>query len=92
MAKPSLQFVGALRRYGAASEDNATQLATWKAAALTAIAAGNGGQIISGSGNGVAFAQTSGLTNLEWFEVLDSAIQYLDAGLTPSSRTIARII
>ena len=92
MAAPSLQFIAALRRYGAETPANKKQLQDWKTTALAAIADGQGGQIISGSGNGVSFTQTSGMTNLEWFEALDSALQYLAAGLTPSSRTIARII
>ena len=92
MAAPSMQFLAALRRYGAESPARRKQLEDWKLAALTAIAAGESGQVISGSGNGVAFAQTAGMTNLEWFTALDQALQYLAAGLTPSSRTYARII
>ena len=90
MANAGIQFIAALRRYGAESPANKKQLQDWQAAALTAIGAGECGQIVSGSGNGVSFAQTSGMTNMEWFQALDSAIQYLDAGLTPTSRTYAR--
>lgn len=92
MAHPGIQFTASLRRYGAASPANKKQLQDWRDAALTAIAAGESGQIVNGSGNGIAFTQTAGMTNLEWFTVLDEALQYLDAGLTPSSRTYARII
>lgn len=91
MAHPGMHFIAALRRYGAESPTNKTQLQTWKAEALVAIGNGESGQVVSGSGNGVSFAQTSGMTNLEWFTALDEALQYLDAGLTPSSRTYARI-
>jgi len=92
MAAAGIQFIGALRRYGAESPANKKQLEDWKRAALTSIASGNGGQIVSGSGNGVAFTQTAGMTNQEWFAALDEALQYLAAGLTPSSRTYGRII
>lgn len=91
MAGPGLQFISALRRYGAESAANKKQLQDWKSAALSAIAEGQGGQIVSGSGNGVTFTQTAGMTNLEWFQALDDALQYLAAGITPTTRTFARI-
>lgn len=92
MANPGIQFIAALRRHGAASPANKKQLQDWKTAALTAIGNGESGQLVSGSGNGVAFQQSAGMTNLEWFTALDQALQYLDAGLTPSSRTYGRVI
>ena len=92
MAAPPLKFIAALRRHGAESPANKKQLQDWKAAALTAIANGESGQVVSGSGNGVSFAQTAGMTNQEWFSALDDALQYLEAGLTPSSRTYASIV
>lgn len=92
MAHPGIQFIAALRRYGASSPANRKQLEDWRDAALRAIANGDSGQIVSGSGNGVTFSQTAGMTNLEWFTALDQTLQYLDAGLTPTSRTLARIV
>lgn len=92
MANPGTKFVAALRRFGAESPGNKKQLQDWKMAALTAIGEGNSGQIVSGSGNGLAFSQTAGMTNLEWFTALDEALQYLDAGLTPPTRTFARVV
>lgn len=94
MAHPGLVFVGRLRRHGALSPGNKKQLQDWKAEALADMAENKGGDVISGSGNGVAFAKSMGggtMTNKDWFEVLDDALLYLDAGLTPSSRTYARI-
>lgn len=92
MAAPSMQFIAALRRHGASSPANRKQLEDWKAETLAAIANGESGQVVNGSANGVSFSQTTGMTNLEWFSALDSTLQYLDAGLTPTSRTYARII
>lgn len=92
MANPGIKFISALRRHGAESPANKKQLQDWKSAALAAIGDGQGGQIVSGSGNGVSFTQTSAMTNTEWFQALDEALQYINAGLTPSSRTYARIV
>ena len=95
MAHPGMVFVGRLRRYGAESPANKKQLQDWKAEALAEIAENKGGDILSGSGNGVSFAKSMGgasMTTKDWFEALDDALQYLAAGLTPSSRTYGRII
>jgi hypothetical protein len=95
MAHPGITFVARLRRHGAESAANRKQLQDWKAEALADLAENKGGDILSGSGNGVSFAKSLGggvMTNKDWFEVLDDALQYLDAGLTPSSRTYGRIV
>lgn len=92
MANPGIQFTAGLRRYGAESAANKTQLETWKTAALVAIGAGESGQAVGVSANGVSASWSQGMTNLEWFTALDSALQYLAAGLTPTSRTYARIL
>ncbi len=95
MAHPGIQFVGRLRRFGAESEENAQQLRDWKSEALADLAENKGGDILSGGGNGVSFAKSMGgstMTNKDWFEALDDALQYLAAGLTPSSRTYGRIV
>jgi len=95
MAHPGMVFVGRLRRYGLECPANKKQLQDWKAAALAEMAENKGGDILSGSGNGVAFAKAMGgasMSNKDWFEALDDALQYIAAGLTPSSRTYARII
>lgn len=95
MAHPGIVFVGRLRRYGAESAANRKQLQDWKAAALVELAENSGGDIASGSGNGLSFAKSmsgSAMTNKDWFEALDDALQYLDAGIEPSSRTYARIV
>lgn len=92
MATPGIQFTAALRRFGAESPTNKKQLRDWKTEALTAIGNGESGQAVSVSANGVSAGWSQGMTNIDWFTALDSALQYLDAGLTPSSRTVGRII
>ena len=95
MAHPGMKFVARLRRYGAESPANRKQLRDWKAEAIAEMAENKGADIISGSGNGVAFARSLGgtsMTTKDWFEALDDALVYLDAGLTPGSVTYARII
>ena len=92
MANPGRQFIGALRRFGAESDENRAELVTWKNEALRDIAANKGGHIVSGSGNGMAFTQQVSMTNAEWFNALDQAIAWLDAGIAPPSRTQARVI
>jgi hypothetical protein len=91
MAVPGNSFIAALTRYGMESDEKKAQLITWKDAALTAIAEGNGGDIASGSGNGVAFTKMIAMTTAEWFTALDRALAYANNGTLPSSRTIARL-
>lgn len=91
MASPGRKFIGALARHGAESAENKAQLVTWKGEALAEIAANKGGHIASGSGNGVAFTQMVTMTNAEWFTALDEALQWIDAGIQPSSKTYVRI-
>ena len=47
--------------------------------AYDSIVAGNGGQIVSGSGNGLSFTVANGkLTNSDWFEALELAIKRIE--------------
>jgi len=95
MAMPSLEFVGMLTRYGAESASNRKQLQDWKSATIADLAENKGAQISSGGGNGINFAIAMGASQIlphEWIMVIDKALQYLDAGLTPSSRTYGRIV
>lgn len=92
MAGVSRKFVAALYRYGAADNDNKTQLETWKAEALAAIAENKGGSTISGSANGVSFALGGeGMTNADWFMALDAALVWVEQGIAPPSVTYARV-
>lgn len=93
MAAPTRQFIGALYRYGKESPEKRAKLVAWKDAALESIADGNGGDLASGSGNGLAFTKTQGgMTNAEWFTALDQAVQAIDAGGRSPSTTYGRII
>jgi hypothetical protein len=91
MARPSTAFLKALVRYGNVSAGNVTQLETWQTAVLTEIATNKGGQMVSGSTNGSSFTQVTSMTNSEWFECLSEALEHIDRGTMPQSRTIARL-
>lgn len=93
MAAPGRTFIAALTRYGKESAEKKQTLIKWKDAALESIAEGNGGDIASGSGNGLSFTkQIGGMTNLEWFTALDQALGWIDTGILPPSKTIARVL
>lgn len=60
-------------------------------AAWDAIAEGNGAQIVSGSGNGMAFTVASGgnqMTTDKFFDVVSLALAHLDAGTFPGSAQV----
>lgn len=95
MALPSIAFLRALVRWGNLSDDNKAQLTTWQGAALESIAAGNGGMIAMGGGNGVNFQLSimpSAMTNQEWFTVLDLALNHIETGTRPANYTLARVL
>ena len=90
MAAPYHKLVNVLRRWGNESAANKSELIAWKDSAIRALA--EGGDIISGSGNGVNFAKQYSLNGTEWLAALDDALIYIEAGIAPTSRTYARII
>lgn len=93
MAAPSRQFIAALRRYGAESPEKKANLIAWKDAALESIADGGGGDLASGSGNGLSFTKMQGaMTNQEWFVALDLALAWIEAGIAPPGVILARIV
>lgn len=87
----STQEVAALVRWGNEDPANKTQLQTWRTEAIVASNSGQGGAILSGSANGVSFSQIGDMPNRERVTFLDQVLQYINAGLTPSSTTIGRI-
>jgi hypothetical protein len=91
MARPSIIFLKALVRFGRCSPSNLTQLQAWQVATLQEIATNKGGQMVSGSTNGSSFTQATSMTNSEWFEVLSEALEHIERGTMPQSRTIARL-
>lgn len=69
-------LITALYLHAKESRANLEELKCAKKQALQSIVDGNGGQVISGSGNGLSFSiNNSKLTNAEWFEALQIAIQ-----------------
>ena len=80
-----------LRRYGLRSPANLTQLETWLDAAIVSVADGNGGQVISASTNGASFSLGQGMTNAEWANSIDRALQMIEYGVPSTSRSYGRI-
>lgn len=68
------------------------QMREWKTSALASIAEGNGGQIVSGSGNGTSFAASLGMTNFQWFTALGRILRELETGASKPTQTLARIV
>ena len=65
--------------YARSSLSNKRQLECWRNTALQSIADGNGAQISSGSANGQSFGLTvAKITNTDWFEVLQSALDQVE--------------
>ena len=75
----SSSIITALVMYGKGSTANLAEMKCWQKDTLSKIAEGNGGQITSGSGNGMAFTVSdSSMTNKTWFESLTFAINKLE--------------
>lgn len=93
MAAPGRTFINSLYRYGKESSEARDKLVKWRETALESIAEGNGGDLASGSGDGMAFTKAmGGMSNAEWFTALDQAIQLIDAGIAMPSSTLGRIV
>lgn len=90
MAAPYQKLVGVLKRWGGESAANKAELVAWRDAAVRALA--EGGDIVSGSGNGVNFAKQYSLNGTEWLAALDDALRFIDLGIAPPTRTLGRII
>ena len=63
------EIESALLMYARESSANIARITQWRDAALASVAAGNGGDFISGSGNGMSFTKNTQTTNLEWFKL-----------------------
>ncbi len=90
MAAPYQKLVSILRRWGLESSEKKAELIAWKDAAIRAMA--EGGDIVSGSGNGTSFAKQYSLTGPEWLAALDEALQGIESGMPTPTRTLARIV
>ena len=90
MAAPYQKLVSIMRRWAAESDAKKAEVTAWRDAAVRAMA--EGGDIISGSGNGTSFAKQYALTGPEWLAVLDDALVFAEAGVSPPTRTLGRVI
>jgi hypothetical protein len=90
MATPA-GFTHTLRRYGLRSAENKTQLETWLDASIVSVGEGNGGQVVSASTNGASFSLGQGMTNAEFANALDYALNMIEKGINSTSRSYGRI-
>jgi hypothetical protein len=86
------QFKQFLFREASSDEAKKKELELWRAELAASIKNGDSGQITNGSGNGISFAQSAGMTNLECLSVVDYVLYCVMIGFMPSSRTLARLI
>lgn len=92
MACGSLQLQRTLIRFGNKSSANLAELEAWSEAAVREIAENKGGHTVSGTVNGISFAQQASMTNAEWAATLDVVLQHIENETMPSSRTQARLV
>ena len=69
-----------LLSYMRRSKANYNQIVAMQSRALTSIDEGRGGQIISGSGNGLTFTLGGSMSNMEFFNAIEAALQLYESG------------
>lgn len=80
------QLSKSLYRWAKNNPDNQELLETWLSQTITAIAAGNGAEVQSTSGNGIMVSfQTNKMSVMDWFKTISKALEYLEQGL-PSNK------
>lgn len=95
MAAFSQRSVRTWIRYANLSAKNLSDMKDWFAAAALDVSENKGGDIISGSTNGSAFAKSvsgSSYSVQDWMDLLDAVFSHIENGTFPTSRTYARLI
>lgn len=90
----SVPFLLTLIRYGNSSPENKAKLEAWFEAAMESVASGNGGEVVSASANGASFTKAAGqgvMTAAEWATCLDRALQHIENGTSPRTKSIAAV-
>jgi hypothetical protein len=69
-----------LYKWACGNEERIAKLESWQDSVLEQIAAGNGKEIVSTSGNGLSIGFSANQSNQDWFNVLTVALAYLNQG------------
>ncbi len=91
MAHPGTEFVASVRFWASQSPANKKAVQDAFESAMAAVLEGQGGAIMNGSGNGIAFAQTGAMTNQDAVTVYRQVLESLASGRKPTDRTYGRI-
>lgn len=87
------EFLVELKHDAASDSALRTQMVKWKREALESINDGKGAQVVSGSGNGLAYtASQLGMNNVQWYTALGRVLREIEASTTLPSRTLGRIV
>ena len=76
-----------LYKWARGNEERIAKIETWQDLALEQIAAGNGKEVASTSGNGVSITFSANQSNQDWFNTLTQALAYLTQG-APVSKVV----
>jgi len=91
MASASINDIKNVIRYANLSAENLAAVEAAFSAAMVEINANLGGNLISGSTNGSTFTTDRSMTISQYATMLRIALEHIEAGTTPQSRTIARL-
>jgi hypothetical protein len=81
-----------LRRYGERSAKNKRNLEKWLDESIESMGKNDGAQVSSASSNGASFSyRPDGMTNDEWSNCIDEALQMIENGIKSTSVSYGQI-
>ena len=92
MANASISDIKNVIRYAKISVENLALVEAAFSAAMVEMNANLGGNLVSGSTNGSTFTTDRSMTISQYATMLRLALEHIDAGTKPQSRTIARLV
>ena len=91
MANASISDIKNVIRYARISSENLALVEAAFSAAMVEMNANLGGNLVSGSTNGSTFTTDRSMTISQYATMLRLALEHIEAGTTPQTRTIARL-
>jgi hypothetical protein len=91
MASASINDIKNVIRYAKISSQNLAAVEAAFASAMVEINSNLGGNLVSGSTNGSTFTTDRSMTISQFATMLRIALEHIEAGTMPQSRTIARL-